>query len=159
MLRSTGLSRKARQAMRESTASKTSMIHREEKRERTDRISIRDYSSGGASRDSGGGNASAGRSNHLLLDDKAGKIKVVGSQWVKEWSPTEALSIMENALTANQNKIDAVVVARVVSGTIVLSHESERMEFRARGEIPGPIVPPARKPLRDYFEGASAVID
>jgi ADP-ribose pyrophosphatase YjhB (NUDIX family) len=57
------------------------------------------------------------------------------------------------------HKIDAVVVARVVSGTIVLSHESERMEFRARGEIPGPIVPPARKPLRDYFEGASAVID
>lgn len=38
-------------------------------------------------------------------------MKVIGSQWVKEWSPTEALSIMENALTAAQNKIDAVVAS------------------------------------------------
>lgn len=40
-----------------------------------------------------------------------GDIKVVGSQWVAEWSPTAALSIMENALTANNNKIDAVVAS------------------------------------------------
>lgn len=44
------------------------------------------------------------------LVDK-GDIKVVGSQWVKEWSPTEALSIVENALTANGNKIDAIVAS------------------------------------------------
>ena len=41
----------------------------------------------------------------------SGKIKIVGSQWVPEWSPTTAMSIMENALTANQNKIDAVVAS------------------------------------------------
>jgi D-xylose transport system substrate-binding protein len=40
-----------------------------------------------------------------------GDIKVVGSQWVPEWSPATALSIMENALTANGNKIDAVVAS------------------------------------------------
>jgi D-xylose transport system substrate-binding protein len=41
----------------------------------------------------------------------SGKIKIVGQQWVPEWSPTNALSIMENALTAAQNKIDAVVAS------------------------------------------------
>ncbi|MGI4731251.1 MAG: D-xylose ABC transporter substrate-binding protein, partial [Janthinobacterium lividum] len=40
-----------------------------------------------------------------------GKIKVVGAQWVKEWNPTEALSITENALTANNNKIAGIVAS------------------------------------------------
>ncbi|MEH6434199.1 D-xylose ABC transporter substrate-binding protein [Massilia sp. DD77] len=44
------------------------------------------------------------------LIDK-GDIKVVGQQWVKDWSPSEAMSIVENALTANGNKIDAVVAS------------------------------------------------
>jgi D-xylose transport system substrate-binding protein len=44
------------------------------------------------------------------LVDK-GDIKIVGTQWVKEWSPAEALSIVENALTANNNKIDAIVAS------------------------------------------------
>jgi D-xylose transport system substrate-binding protein len=42
------------------------------------------------------------------LVDK-GDVKIVGSQWVTEWSATEALKISENALTANDNKIDAFV--------------------------------------------------
>ncbi|POD56001.1 D-xylose ABC transporter substrate-binding protein [Pseudomonas syringae pv. syringae] len=40
-----------------------------------------------------------------------GDIKLVGQQWVKEWSPTEALSIVENALTRNNNKIDGIVAS------------------------------------------------
>ncbi|MDI3482016.1 MAG: D-xylose transport system substrate-binding protein [Tepidanaerobacteraceae bacterium] len=44
------------------------------------------------------------------LIDK-GDIKVVGDQWVKDWLAEEALKIMENALTANKNKIDAVVAS------------------------------------------------
>jgi len=44
------------------------------------------------------------------LIDK-GDIKIVGQQWVKDWNPTEALSIVENALTANNNKIDAIVAS------------------------------------------------
>ena len=44
------------------------------------------------------------------LVDK-GDIKIVGKQWVKEWSPAEAMAIVENALTANANKIDAVVAS------------------------------------------------
>ena len=44
------------------------------------------------------------------LVDK-GDIKIVGKQWVKEWSPAEAMAIVEHALTANANKIDAVVAS------------------------------------------------
>ena len=41
----------------------------------------------------------------------SGKIKVVGDQWVDGWLPENALKIMENALTANNNHIDAVVAS------------------------------------------------
>ncbi|MCJ2072934.1 D-xylose ABC transporter substrate-binding protein [Methylobacterium sp. J-030] len=41
----------------------------------------------------------------------AGKIKIVGSQFVPEWSATTALQIMEDALTANKNAIDGVVAS------------------------------------------------
>ena len=44
-----------------------------------------------------------------LIDQ--GKIKVVGDQWVDAWLPENALTIMENALTANNNHIDAVVAS------------------------------------------------
>lgn len=44
------------------------------------------------------------------LIDK-GDIKVVFDQWTKEWKPEEAMRNMENALTANKNKIDAVIAA------------------------------------------------
>ncbi len=40
-----------------------------------------------------------------------GSIKVVGDQWVDAWLPENALKIMENALTANSNHIDAVVAS------------------------------------------------
>src|SRR5471030_1819428 len=42
---------------------------------------------------------------------KEGKIKIVGDQWADGWLPENALKIMENALTANNNKIDAVVAS------------------------------------------------
>jgi D-xylose transport system substrate-binding protein len=40
-----------------------------------------------------------------------GDIKVVSDQWAKEWQPMEALKIMENALTRNNNQVDAAVVS------------------------------------------------
>lgn len=40
-----------------------------------------------------------------------GDIKIVGDQWATDWQPVEALKIMENALTKNNNKVDAVVVS------------------------------------------------
>jgi D-xylose transport system substrate-binding protein len=44
------------------------------------------------------------------LIDK-GDIEVVFDQFTKEWNPANALANMENALTANNNKIDAVIAA------------------------------------------------
>jgi D-xylose transport system substrate-binding protein len=40
-----------------------------------------------------------------------GDIKIVTDQWATDWSPIEALKIMENSLTKNKNKVDAVVVS------------------------------------------------
>lgn len=40
-----------------------------------------------------------------------GDITIVGDQWAKDWLPEEALVIMENGLTANNNKVDAVVAS------------------------------------------------
>lgn len=42
------------------------------------------------------------------LADK-GDIKIVMDQWITDWQPTIAMNLMQNALTANNNKIDAVV--------------------------------------------------
>jgi D-xylose transport system substrate-binding protein len=39
----------------------------------------------------------------------AGKVKIVADQWVENWDPANALKIMENVLTAQNNKIDAVI--------------------------------------------------
>lgn len=41
----------------------------------------------------------------------SGDIQIVYDQWSKDWSPAAALSNMENALTANNNEIDAVIAA------------------------------------------------
>ena len=40
-----------------------------------------------------------------------GVIKVVADQWVDNWDAANALKLMENILTAQKNKIDAVVAS------------------------------------------------
>lgn len=40
-----------------------------------------------------------------------GEIALLVDQWATDWLPAEALKIMENALTREDNRIDAVVVA------------------------------------------------
>ncbi|MCP1105740.1 D-xylose ABC transporter substrate-binding protein [Serratia nevei] len=52
-----------------------------------------------------------GQMKVLQTQIDSGNIKVVGDQWVDGWLPENALKIMENALTANNNKIDAVVAS------------------------------------------------
>ncbi|HEY7113665.1 MAG TPA: D-xylose ABC transporter substrate-binding protein [Thermoanaerobaculia bacterium] len=49
-----------------------------------------------------------------------GDIRIVADQWARDWLAVEALKIMENALTANANRVDAVVAANdgVASGAI-----------------------------------------
>jgi D-xylose transport system substrate-binding protein len=69
------------------------------------------YLLGGSPTDNNAKYLRAGQEKALKAAVDSGKIKIVGSQWVPEWSPTNALSIMENALTAANNKIDAVVAS------------------------------------------------
>jgi len=66
------------------------------------------------------------------LIDK-GDIKVVGKQWVKDWSASEAMSIVENALTANGNKIDAVVASNdATAGGAIQALSSQKLA----GKVP-----------------------
>jgi len=46
-----------------------------------------------------------------VLAKYADKIQVVADQWVDNWDATNALKLMENILTAQSNKIDAVVAS------------------------------------------------
>ncbi len=41
----------------------------------------------------------------------SGVVKIVADQWVDNWDPAKANAMMENILTAQQNKIDAVVAS------------------------------------------------
>ncbi|PJG58479.1 D-xylose ABC transporter substrate-binding protein [Aeromonas cavernicola] len=52
-----------------------------------------------------------GQMNVLEPLIQSGKVKVVGDQWADAWLAENALKIMENALTANRNQIDAVVAS------------------------------------------------
>lgn len=52
-----------------------------------------------------------GQMNILQPKIDSGEITVVGDQWVDSWLAENALKIMENALTANQNDIDVVVAS------------------------------------------------
>jgi len=62
------------------------------------------------------------------LIDK-GDIKVVGKQWVKDWNPAEAMSIVENALTANGNKLDAVVASNdATAGGAIQALASQKLD-------------------------------
>lgn len=40
-----------------------------------------------------------------------GDIKIVADQWAKDWAAVEALKITENALTRNNNQVDAIVAS------------------------------------------------
>lgn len=50
-----------------------------------------------------------GQMNILQPHIDSGAIEVVGDQWADGWSAENAMNIIENALTANNNDIDAVV--------------------------------------------------
>jgi D-xylose transport system substrate-binding protein len=66
---------------------------------------------GGAPTDNNAKLLRKGQMNVLNPYIKKGDIKIVGDQWANDWLPVEALKIMENCLTRNKNKVDAVVVS------------------------------------------------
>src|SRR5580658_7541449 len=61
-----------------------------------------------------------GQMNILKPYVDRGDIKVVADQWATDWQAVEALKITENALTKNNNKVDAVLVSNdgTAGGTI-----------------------------------------
>ncbi|MCM3006455.1 D-xylose ABC transporter substrate-binding protein [Priestia koreensis] len=66
------------------------------------------------------------------LIDK-GDIKVVYDQWTDEWDPANALTNMENALTANKNKVDAVVAANDgTAGGVIQALAAQKLD----GKVP-----------------------
>jgi 8-oxo-dGTP pyrophosphatase MutT (NUDIX family) len=54
--------------------------------------------------------------------------------------------------------IDVVVGARVLSGQVICSQESEEVRFFAPSQLPEQIVPPARQPLADALEGRCGLL-
>ena len=54
--------------------------------------------------------------------------------------------------------IDVVVGARVLSGSLMCSQESEEVRFFPPSQLPEEIVPPARQPIADAFEGQCGVL-
>ncbi|MDK2951859.1 MAG: D-xylose transport system substrate-binding protein [Kosmotogales bacterium] len=52
-----------------------------------------------------------GQMNILQPYIDSGAVEVVGDQWAKDWLPQEAMNIVENALTANNNEIDVIVAS------------------------------------------------
>jgi D-xylose transport system substrate-binding protein len=66
---------------------------------------------GGAPTDNNAKLFREGQMNVLKPYIKKGAIKVIGDQWANDWLPVEALKHMENALTKNHNKVDAVVAS------------------------------------------------
>lgn len=66
------------------------------------------------------------------LVDK-GQIEIVADRWVENWSPANATKIMENILTAQQNKIDAVVASN--DGTALGALQAMKAQGLA-GKVP-----------------------
>jgi ADP-ribose pyrophosphatase YjhB (NUDIX family) len=54
--------------------------------------------------------------------------------------------------------IDVIVGARVLSGSLLCSQESEEVRFFSPSQLPEEIVPPARQPIADAFEGQQGVL-
>jgi D-xylose transport system substrate-binding protein len=66
---------------------------------------------GGAPTDNNAKMFREGQMNILQPYIDKGDITVVGDQWAKGWQASEALKIIENALTANKNNIDVIVAS------------------------------------------------
>lgn len=69
------------------------------------------YMLGGAPTDNNAKLLREGQMKALKPAIDKGDIKILGDQWVKEWNPEEALKIIENVLTKNANKVDAIVAS------------------------------------------------
>jgi len=56
------------------------------------------------------------------------------------------------------HKVDVILEARIVSGTLTRSSESEELRFFEKADVPLEVCPPARKPIDDYRNGLVGII-
>lgn len=56
------------------------------------------------------------------------------------------------------HKVDVILQATILSGTLTRSRESEELRFFAPPAVPAEICPPARRPIQDYLEGRNGVL-
>ena len=63
----------------------------------------------GAPTDNNSAQFKAGAMKFITPLAQRGDIKIVMEQSVKDWLPSEAMKLVENALTANNNRIDAIL--------------------------------------------------
>lgn len=54
--------------------------------------------------------------------------------------------------------VDVIVLATIVSGNLQVSEESLELAFFAADQLPPDLVPPAIRPLNDYFTGHRGVL-
>jgi D-xylose transport system substrate-binding protein len=62
-----------------------------------------------------------------------GEIKIVMEQAIKDWQPIEAMKIVENALMANDNKIDAILAPNDgTAGGVIQALAAQKLD----GKVP-----------------------
>jgi D-xylose transport system substrate-binding protein len=97
-----------------------------------------------------------------------GDITVVAEQWARDWLAVEALKIMENALTASGNRVDAVVAAndgtasgaiqalaeQRLTGRVIVTGQDAELEA-CRRIVAGTQTMTIYKPLRALAERAA----
>jgi len=69
-----------------------------------------------------------GQMNILQPYIDRGDIKIVADQWATDWLPINALKHVENALTVNHNRVDAIVVSNDgTAGGAIQALEEQRL--------------------------------
>ncbi|MDQ7989719.1 MAG: D-xylose ABC transporter substrate-binding protein [Candidatus Dactylopiibacterium sp.] len=126
------------------------------------------YLLGGAPTDNNAKLLRAGQMKVLKPYVDRGDIKILGDQWVKEWSPEEALKITENVLTRNANKVDAIIAsndgtaggtvqalaAQKLAGKVAVSGQDAELAA-VRRVIAGTQTLTVYKPIREIAAGAA----
>lgn len=126
------------------------------------------YLLGGAPTDNNAKLLRAGQMSVLKPFVDKGDIKILGDQWVKDWSPEEALKITENVLTKNANKIDAIIAsndgtaggavqalaAQKLAGKVAVSGQDAELAAVKR-VIAGTQTLTVYKPIREIAAGAA----
>jgi D-xylose transport system substrate-binding protein len=86
---------------------------------------------GGAETDNNAHLFKKGVFNVLQPSIDSGDITVVYDQWTKDWTPANALANMEAALSANDNRIDAVVAANdATAGGVIQALTAQQLAGR-----------------------------